>query len=714
MRKHIYALGMVLAAVLLLATPWKAVGDRIGVLWNGSYYLDLYDVVTGLYGYAPTREIWIAPRTDGVTGSGTLSNPYDVSTSAKLHTLLEARDTTSPLIVHWLPGTYHTLFGIAMYDGWKFIGSGQNETLVEFDGNQTPRTTANNPAILSNGVISAWRADTPDTPTYASNMRVSDMTIDCNAGATSSWHCAGVVLVGQHDNTIERVRVTNASAPSDETFVLWIASSRIDGYRNSIKYSSVDNCHGDHCSCLSVGGVGYLDGTMYYESGSSIENNYTDSSCNIGILPGQSAREFTVKGNYINGAYSGLHADTGNSTNVNVENNTFIVTAEGIQFGNNITNNYSWDSWNIYNNNIQCIAGTSYPILISGSVTNARFENNIFGEGCTGIGLSYIDYGSGTSGIIWEDNTVPDGFTYTKNTPPSADWVSMTAGDPIFRRFTTATTTRVSGDGNFTSFSAGGLNFVVSSNGTIGIKNDKSLNFHALGDAVNVSMNAYSDGSFYLNNILSGDFIFRTTGSYTERFRIATDGTITAGAGGFTVDADGDTVGRSLSATLPRLTAGSGTGVTVDDAGSLRTQVYKVTVAYTNFVSAGTTHDLTIATLPAKSLVHRVFAQVTTPFVCASTCTTATLSATLGLSAGGVEFLESFDLDASAAWFGDADAEIGSAIDVASATPGGYLNAAGSAVVMRGTSGTGNWGSGSATNLNAGSVTFYILYSVLP
>lgn len=166
--------------------------------------------------------------------------------------------------------------------------------------------------------------------------------------------------------------------------------------------------------------------------------------------------------------------------------------------------------------------------------------------------------------------------------------------------------------------------------------------------------------------------------------------------------------------TTPRPTAGSGTGVTVNDAGSLRTQVYKVTVAKENFLSAATAHDLVIATMPAKSIVHSVLANVSEAFACTAVCTSATLSATLGVAAGGVEYLESFDIDAATGWFGDADAEVGSALDVAANTNGGYPLPSGGAITMRATSGTGNWGDTATTNLSSGSLTFYILYSVLP
>ena len=167
---------------------------------------------------------------------------------------------------------------------------------------------------------------------------------------------------------------------------------------------------------------------------------------------------------------------------------------------------------------------------------------------------------------------------------------------------------------------------------------------------------------------------------------------------------------------VPKLTPGSRYGMRVVENGALRTFVYKVTLDKSAFYAASVSNDVTIATLPAKTVVHGVIAYVDTPFVCSATCTTATLSATLGISAGGVEYLESFDIDAAAAAFGDTDAEAGNKVDVAANSNGGYWSWATSSVIMRATSGTGNWGSGTAggTNLSAGQLTFYILYSIMP
>ena len=145
------------------------------------------------------------------------------------------------------------------------------------------------------------------------------------------------------------------------------------------------------------------------------------------------------------------------------------------------------------------------------------------------------------------------------------------------------------------------------------------------------------------------------------------------------------------------------------------TRVAKYVLPYTAVVTADVTHDTTIFTLPAGAVVRTALARVTTAFVCAAVCTTATLSATLGITAGGTELLASFDIDAAAATFGDTNAEVGSGLTAAGATNGGYIPAftATQALVLRLTSGTGNFGAAGVTNLNAGSLTVWVVYEVL-
>jgi hypothetical protein len=162
------------------------------------------------------------------------------------------------------------------------------------------------------------------------------------------------------------------------------------------------------------------------------------------------------------------------------------------------------------------------------------------------------------------------------------------------------------------------------------------------------------------------------------------------------------------------ITAGSATGLTVVNAGSVQEVTYKVTVATTAFVCAALTCDLTVGTLPAATWTRNVTAQLTQTFACAATCTSTTLSMVLGQGAGGAQYLASFDADAAAAVFGDADAEMGTTLTRAAAIQGATFNAGSQAIVLRLTSGTGNIGNGSVTNLSQGALTLWLTTLRLP
>jgi len=192
-------------------------------------------------------------------------------------------------------------------------------------------------------------------------------------------------------------------------------------------------------------------------------------------------------------------------------------------------------------------------------------------------------------------------------------------------------------------------------------------------------------------------------------------GSYLRGTGGAPVCSN-DLAVATATLSTPKLTPGAGTGITVNDPGSVRTQVYKVSLAKEAFAAAAVTNNTVIATMPVGTILHSVVARVTQAFVCAAVCTTATLSATLGIAPGGTEFLVSFDLDAAIATFGDANAEMGSALSIAGQFNSGYVSSFTQAepVTLQATSGTGNWGDGVNTNLSAGAVTFYLLATVLP
>jgi hypothetical protein len=166
------------------------------------------------------------------------------------------------------------------------------------------------------------------------------------------------------------------------------------------------------------------------------------------------------------------------------------------------------------------------------------------------------------------------------------------------------------------------------------------------------------------------------------------------------------TTARLSEATI---TAGSGTGITVNEAGAVRQQVYKVTVAYTAWggCTAATTCDLTIGTLPAKTFITHILADLTVPFTCSATCGGGTMAITVGTSAGGTQLLASADVKTAAAVYGDATAELGSGLTEATIpTPLGALGSwtTTTPVSVRLTSGSGNL----AANVNAGNIVLYV------
>ena len=87
----------------------------------------------------------------------------------------------------------------------------------------------------------------------------------------------------------------------------------------------------------------------------------------------------------------------------------------------------------------------------------------------------------------------------------------------------------------------------------------------------------------------------------------------------------------------------------------------------------------------------------------------------MGKTAGGNEYILSLDADAAAARFGLSVATTGAAL-VANAVQAGDVPSwtGTTALSARMTSAVGNLGNGSATNLSQGSITFYVLYTVLP
>jgi hypothetical protein len=177
-----------------------------------------------------------------------------------------------------------------------------------------------------------------------------------------------------------------------------------------------------------------------------------------------------------------------------------------------------------------------------------------------------------------------------------------------------------------------------------------------------------------------------------------------------------DFIAGTVSASTAQITQASGTGITPTVGGALQRVVYKTTITSPAFICAALTCDITIATLPAGTVLVGVYNQITVPFACAAVCTSTTLSYTLGSSAGAADIFASTDADVGTNIFGNLDAHLGTAMVRAAAVQGGHLFSIASTtpVSMRFSSTTGNIGTGAATNLSAGTTIWWLVTEKLP
>ena len=165
---------------------------------------------------------------------------------------------------------------------------------------------------------------------------------------------------------------------------------------------------------------------------------------------------------------------------------------------------------------------------------------------------------------------------------------------------------------------------------------------------------------------------------------------------------------RNLYVAGPSITPGSGTGITLNSSGNLNRLIYKITVTNAALSAAAHTADVTIGTLPAKTRLVGIIADVTQTFSGGGE-TVATM--TCGKSAGGNQYLVSFDVFTGVITRGLADGDLGTSINRASAVQGGDLPSfSGTTAIQCRLSTTTN----NTSSLVQGSVTFYLQTELMP
>lgn len=151
-------------------------------------------------------------------------------------------------------------------------------------------------------------------------------------------------------------------------------------------------------------------------------------------------------------------------------------------------------------------------------------------------------------------------------------------------------------------------------------------------------------------------------------------------------------------------TPGSGTGFTTNNTGQVVHAVHKITIGEAALDAAGTS-DETIWTVPAKTRVLRMVADVTATF---SGGAITDMDVVCGPSAGSNGYLISFDVDTAIGTYGEVAAEIGA--NLLSATYADIPSwSTTTAIICRFTCGGGN-----CDTATQGSMTLYIEHLVYP
>ena len=171
------------------------------------------------------KDIYLAIRTDGLTGSGTKYDPYDGSTATKLDNVL--RTISNGSTVHFGPGTFQSAgfqnnsesSGFYVKPMCHYLGAGRN------------RTTIKVVAATNNGHF-ACAFCSPGTNADVSGSSVESMTIDMNGAALVAANGVdlktyGVSLPGRN-NTIRNVHLIHMyghEATGAEAFGLGVCRS---------------------------------------------------------------------------------------------------------------------------------------------------------------------------------------------------------------------------------------------------------------------------------------------------------------------------------------------------------------------------------------------------------------------------------------------------------------------------------------------------------
>lgn len=188
-------------------------------------------------------EIYVAKRTDGAKGSGTLNDPFDGSTTELFDGILSNLNTTNVgITVHLGPGTFKTKgYADGVSGCWealsnmRIIGAGADITTLQMDPAQT---WVDNKQYFLIGHKLSGESNASNPVDF---FELSHLTLDCNQPAASPVACGAVRVMGNHLR-IHRVKAKKFGNRSDATGFVFAVLGADSGTQAQVVDSGLEDC----------------------------------------------------------------------------------------------------------------------------------------------------------------------------------------------------------------------------------------------------------------------------------------------------------------------------------------------------------------------------------------------------------------------------------------------------------------------------------------
>ena len=287
--------------------------------------------------------VWIAVRTDGIKGSGTLNDPFDGSSASKFDALMNSQPANTR--IHLGAGIFQTKgYADGVDGGWqpkagmKIIGSGIGVTTLQLTG-----TTTTNRHYFAIGHALAVEGI---EGTLADFLEVSDLTIDCNLSSGSAAVACGAIRMKGNHARVQRVRAINwgSKSTATECRVISVITSDPESPEPEITNTGIQDCVVDSPFTGSVAtvtalhaGVRKLTGDVieYFGKSPFIRNCFVDGgttalTVDLRALSMNACRGGVVEGNHVhNIRYGGPYEQKHTVRDVIVRNNFYKNVIKG-------------------------------------------------------------------------------------------------------------------------------------------------------------------------------------------------------------------------------------------------------------------------------------------------------------------------------------------------------------------------------------------------